>query len=191
MRSILGVIRRSLKTRWLYVRARFLIMVRRSDVAHDVLLHLVTLDPASFRAHFLLGRTALHDGRRHEAVQELAICHRLDPDRFLRQPLPAGLVDEVTTRCLAFPESPMFGLPPADAGPLPGEWDDLFDSGWNDDLITTDSAPEGTDFVNGEEYRRFRDLPPIDASDLEEVNLDELLMRLVEDPHPGGARDQS
>lgn len=164
----------------------------RTDGARDLLERVVVLRPSCFRAHFLLGRIAFDDGRHAEAIQEFAICHRLDPDRFLRLPLPAVLVDEVTTRSLAFPDSPMFDLPPAEAGPLPGEWDDLIDEeSWDDQLDLPDGVPPGTDFIDADEYRRFRELPAIRATDLGDVDIDLLLARLVEDPHPGGARDQS
>lgn len=195
--NLTSIVRRSLLTRWLHLRVSLLLAFGRTTAAEAVLRRIVHLRPASFRAHFLLGRVAFDDDRQGEAIQELAICHRLDPDRFLRQSLPAVLVDEVTTRSLAFPDSPLFDVPPAEAGPLPQEWDDLlapespFDLSVLDGSYDVHAAPPGTDFGSAEEFLRFRDLPPISSEQVVDVDLDALMTRLVEDPHPGEARDQA
>ena len=96
----------------------------------------------------------------------------------------------------ALPDSPLFDVPLAEASSLPQEWDDLLASESRFDLEGLEGggdvhgAPPGTDFRSAVEFLRFRDLPPIEAADVVDVDLDALLTRLVEDPHPGGARDQ-
>ena len=190
MRRFLSLVRRTLMASWLHLRVWIALAIGQTGSARGHLLRLVTLAPASFRAHFLLGRIAMAERRDQDACQEFAICHRLNPDRFLRQLLPAPLIEEVTARCLTYPESPMFGLPHADAESLPGEWDDLFAHDMDRGPWSTDAPPIGSDFIDGEEYRRLRTLPPIDASDLESVDMDALLARLVESPHPGETQDQ-
>jgi hypothetical protein len=183
-----SLIRRTLLTRWLLVRAQIFMSVRRWDQAHASLQRVVTIDPACYAAHFFLGEIAWRRNQRREALQEFSICYRLSPDRFGRQALPAELQDEVATRSLEFPDAPVFDVPRGgECGPVPGEWDDLL-SGLEED--PRDPAPPGSDFVDGAEYRRLSQLSPIQAGDLKRVDWDGLLARLVEDPHPGGARDQ-
>ncbi len=192
MRQLSSFVRRSLLTRWLRFRARILLWLGRPTRARVLLKRVVALRPSCVQAHFLLGRIAFDDGYRALAIQEFAICHHLDPDLFRRQALPPALVSEVTKRSFALADAPLMGLSPAEHAPLIDHGDDFPDSDpWDDRIDMPDAVPPETDFLEIDEYHRFRDLPPIRAEDLGNVDMDELLARLVEDPHPGEARDQS
>ncbi|NRA97156.1 MAG: hypothetical protein HRU14_13200 [Planctomycetes bacterium] len=184
MRQLSSFVRRSLLTRWLRFRARILLWLGRPTRARVLLKRVVALRPSCVQAHFLLGRIAFDDGYRALAIQEFAI--------FRRQALPPALVSEVTKRSFALADAPLMGLSPAEHAPLIDHGDDFPDSDpWDDRIDMPDAVPPETDFLEIDEYHRFRDLPPIRAEDLGNVDMDELLARLVEDPHPGEARDQS
>lgn len=191
MRQLSSFVHRSLLTRWLRLRARMLLWIGRRERARDLLERVVVLRPSCVLAHFLLGRIAFDDGYRAKAIQEFAICHRLDPDLLRSQALPAALVSEVTTRSFALADASLRELSPAEGEALTEQWDDLLDdTSWDDEVDMPDGMMPETDFLEIDEYHRFRDLPAIRAQDLGNVDIDELLARLVEDPHPGEARDQ-
>ena len=189
MRQLSSFVRRSLLTRWLRHRARMLLWLGRPVRARALLERVIALRPSCVRAHFLLGRIAFDEGFRAEAVHKFAICHRLDPDLFRRQSLPDALVREVTNRSVALADAPLTEVQPIHRDT--DGWDDSPDDpSWGDLADMPGRAILEPDFLGDDEYHRFRDLPAIRPEDLDTVDIDELLPRLVEDPHPGEARDQ-
>jgi hypothetical protein len=183
MRRLKCFLRRVLVVNTMMLQARVLRVIRRPAEARRVLQRVIRLVPASFKAHFLMGWLALTTGRRAEAIQEFGICHRLDSDRLASSSVPLVLKRLAVTRFRGAPEAPYFEV----AGrPVAGEWEAAAGGGTG---VASRGAPRHTDFATAAEFARFKDLPPIQAEDLADVDMDALLAMLARNPHPGTTRE--
>jgi hypothetical protein len=167
------------------LQARLLRVIRRPAQARRILQRVIRLVPASFKAHFLMGWLALTTGRRAEAIQEFGICHRLDSERLARSSVPLVLKRLAVTRFRGAPEASYFEVP-GHGRPGSGDWEPSTGK-------VTDVAMRGalhhSDFATAAEYARFKDLPPIQAEDIADVDMDALLALIARHSQPGTARE--
>ena len=181
------IYRKHVVTRLLLVRGWLLYAGRRYARAEAVLQRGLTLTPASFRMHLLLGRVHLAAGKRKEALQEFSICYHLDPARFTQKTFDGALQEEVVIESQVPAEPDLFELCLREGGPLPGEWDDLLGCGQS---ALDAEMVAGTDFSSVAELSRFRDLPPLTREDVARTDIGLLLEQLSSISTPGETLDQ-
>ena len=183
--------RRFLFNGWWYLVARWHFRGGRYERAEAQLRRMTSAKPASFSAHFLLGRVGLATGRHVLAIREFTVCHLLDSDRLARMALPASVVMGV----LARPERRRRtrggrSLDHASPSSLPDSWSGVFGpSPWDGGVDLDADTGSVNDFISAEECRRFEGLPPIRSEDLVAVDMDELLRQLAQGDDTTGDRD--
>jgi hypothetical protein len=175
-------LRRRLLSRSLLLAGWVLFRLHRHERAAALLARGTLIHPACFRTHLLLGRVQEARGRRAEAVMEYRVCYELAPRWFVNRMFTERFDEELALAAQMPPELPDLSPYVAPGYPVSGEWDDLLraDGG---------NALHGSDFSDGVELDRFRDLPPITADEVACTDLDALLARLSDLSEKGGALD--
>jgi hypothetical protein len=165
---------------WVRAAAAWRGWTGRHEEAEQSLRRLAERLPQSFGAQLAWGRSLLALGRDAEARDALRRACRISPVRFLRQNLPASLREVVAVECV-LNESALIGCrrSPTPVEPAPAPCGAR---------VGGDPAPAGSDFVDGDEARRFQAMGPLGKTAAKDVDWDDLLDRLARPPRSGGPR---
>lgn len=139
----------------LYARGRF-----AAAGAH--VQRALTLHGPSFDAHLCLGKIYMRLSRYDRARREFALARYLDPGRFAAQGLPEDILLEMAQR---FYQPLWSQKPPRDASTV----------GRGDARGMRSTPRIVDDFSSAAERERFRVLPPIHPSDIDEIDWSTLL----------------
>lgn len=152
-----------------YLRASWHLFRDRPGRAESLLRDAATLADRSFRVHVAWGCALVRLGRLDDARVVLSRARELSPSRFLREDLPLRLREDLAVG---------HALMGVDAPRVRGKH-----------VRAKDPAPARSDFADGSEWRRLRGLPAISSEDIEKVDLDDLLGRLLPPEVPGHRGD--
>ena len=152
-----------------YLRASWHLFRDRPGRAESLLRDAATLADRSFRVHVAWGCALVRLGRLDDARVVLSRARELSPSRFLREDLPLRLREDLAVG---------HALMGVDAPRVRGKH-----------VRAKDPSPARSDFADGSEWRRLRGLPAMSSEDIEKVDLDDLLGRLLPPEVPGHRGD--
>lgn len=137
-----------LSSRWSMVRARIALWAGRPRAARAALKDLLSKNPNSFPARFLLGMVYLAENSPMKARRELDLAWQIDPERF----------EKAYLRLRArYEDAP-----------------DLFETADAEHVPVAARAParRADDFVDDAERRRFSEMPPISRDEIPRIDWD-------------------
>lgn len=163
-------IRREIFTRVLVWRGRLDFSFGRRARAQNLAFRALSSNPAHFGARLLMGRLHLADGEEADALAEFRIAYQLDPHAVLASDLPVRIREEVVLFASVPDPGPLEEAGLFELNASPDDWARLL----QDKTAPPNASFAATDFQDIEEWRRFRDLPPLSRDDLRQVDVDDL-----------------